>query len=745
MKRWIAWLLTVVLVFAATACEKEKPKPTIKDIKLTIACSGFEGIFSPFYAELPTDQTIADLTQIALLTTDREGNVIYNGIGGETREYNGTSYSYTGPADLMVTTHDDGTVDYDFTLRTDLVFSDDTPLTADDVIFSMYVLCDPMYDGSSSFASLPIKGLKEYQTGMVPKWRLILADTPKTATIGSPDGYYTDEEAVEFWTVFNATGAEYVDEIVNARIQTGWGETVCEVAAAMGYKELPETATATDLFNAMTERYGYDISDQGIDSNKVDTSFEEMLIQRLSAELRCGVATTASSPVIEGIQKIGTHTIRVTLERVDTQALTKMGIAVTPMHYYGDTKLYSYESNMFGFVKGNLSSVQKKSSSPLGAGPYTYFRVHDGVITMKANAKYYKGTPKTERLSFLKTSESKLISRLETGIVYIEEQPLDLKKITEIETVNGGVLNGDILNVRPVDRTTYGYIGMSADGVRVGTDSASAESKALRRALATIFMYYRDAMITEYCGAYATMTDRITRSDASEKTDPHTYTVDIHGNEILADRDDILRGEEAMLDVAREYLRVAGYTLVDGRVTQSPAGGKRTFEVYLVGDETGRNPSYMLMESAQKALKELGIALKIWDYAHNEELQRVIRNERAEIWCGTWEDGYNPDTYTLYHENGGMQYMFDIHDDELNTSILTAARATSEAERIKQYDRCFEIVKEWTVEIPLYEQKHAFVYRPDSIEFDSVTQDVTPHYGWTRDVAETKLKKKTTD
>ena len=44
--------------------------------------------------------------------------------------------------------NEDGTVDYNITMRDDILFSDGTPMTIDDVIFSMYVLSDPTYDGS---------------------------------------------------------------------------------------------------------------------------------------------------------------------------------------------------------------------------------------------------------------------------------------------------------------------------------------------------------------------------------------------------------------------------------------------------------------------------------------------------------------------------------------------------------------------------------------------------------------------
>ena len=51
-------------------------------------------------------------------------------------------------------------------MRDDIVFSDGEPANIDDVIFSIYVECDPTYDGSSTIYALPIEGMEEYRSGM---------------------------------------------------------------------------------------------------------------------------------------------------------------------------------------------------------------------------------------------------------------------------------------------------------------------------------------------------------------------------------------------------------------------------------------------------------------------------------------------------------------------------------------------------------------------------------------------------
>ena len=143
------------------------------DGTLVLADTGFEGKFSPFFAASSADQHVIDLTNIALLGADRKGEMILKGIEGETREYNGTDYTYYGPADCEVTENADGTVTYAINMRDDLVFADGTPITIDDVIFNLYVYMDPTYDGSATLYSMPIAGLDDYRSSMTTLSKLI--------------------------------------------------------------------------------------------------------------------------------------------------------------------------------------------------------------------------------------------------------------------------------------------------------------------------------------------------------------------------------------------------------------------------------------------------------------------------------------------------------------------------------------------------------------------------------------------
>ena len=138
MKKLLAMLLTLCMLSGVTAVFAEEAAKT--DVPLVVATSALSQKFSPFFADTAYDQNVAGLTQISMMTTDRVGGIIYNGIEGETISYNGTDYTYYGTGDLKVE-YDEATdiTTYSYKMREDLKFSDGKPVTIDDVIFTYYV------------------------------------------------------------------------------------------------------------------------------------------------------------------------------------------------------------------------------------------------------------------------------------------------------------------------------------------------------------------------------------------------------------------------------------------------------------------------------------------------------------------------------------------------------------------------------------------------------------------------------
>ena len=132
---------------------------------ITVALDKFSGIFNPLYARLVSDIYLCDICNELLLDYDRSGEIILKGKTGEVRVHNDKEYTYYGIADCSVQQNGEY-YDYNFELREDVYFGDGVNLTADDVIFTMYVMADPSYTGVEQFYTLPICGMEEYRLGI---------------------------------------------------------------------------------------------------------------------------------------------------------------------------------------------------------------------------------------------------------------------------------------------------------------------------------------------------------------------------------------------------------------------------------------------------------------------------------------------------------------------------------------------------------------------------------------------------
>ena len=739
------------------ATNTEEPKESKNDTTpLVVGYSPFSSKFSPFFAETAYDVDVYEMTAVPLLNGDRTGAIIMKGIEGETVEYNGTAYTYTGIADATITENADGTVFYDFVLRDDVTFSDGEPLTVDDVIFSIYVYCDPSYDGSTTLFAQPIEGMEAYRSGMSIKWNLIFNDGPEKSLAGSAEGYYTAEEAAAFWEAFGRAGEAFAQEIVDYCIAAGYGTDVATAAAAWGFEGLAAEATAADFFQAILDKYGYDLSDDGINHETAGTSISSFITSEVTAidpGYIAGVQTGESAPSITGVQKTGDNSLRIVLTKVDATAIYSLaGIYVSPLHYYGDKAQYDYENNSFGFPKGDLTIVRKNTTQPMGAGPYKFIKFENGVVSFEANEAYYKGAPKIKYINFLETQEADKLNGVVTGTVDITDPSFSVDTVSAIEKANGGELNGSVVTVNTVDNLGYGYIGMNAKNMSVGGEPASEASKNLRKAFGTIFSVYREVAIDSYYGERASVINYPISNTSWAAPQPAddgykvAFSTDVTGADIYTSGMSADERYAAAKTAALGFLEAAGYTVADGKVTAAPEGAKLEYELWIPGDGVGDHPSFMICTLAAEAFKEIGINLIVTDLTNSSELWTALEAEQLDMWAAAWQATVDPDMYQIYFSGddsnaaGGSNYMYAISDPELNQLILDARASLDQTYRKAMYKACLDIVIDWAVEIPVYQRQNAIIFSTERVDMDTVTPDITTFYDWMMEIENTSLK-----
>lgn len=712
---------------------------------LVVGYSPFSEKFSPFFSDTQFDHDAADMTQIMLLTTDRTGAPVYNSIEGETIAYNGTDYTYKGISDIKVTQDEaSNETTYNIKIRDDVKFSDGEPVNIDDVIFTMYALCDTDYDGSYSIYSVPIKGLENYR-----------ANSTAASDI-------TDKEVNEV--------LEKMPEALTSLIQENIVDPLLESEAVWAqdswedYAEAYEVGSAEELFALLYSKdEGYSADGKDMDTIVADLKAQYgsdyvTLGENYGAEFTADAYEIAKTylidekkaagegeevPNITGIERVNDYEMNLITDGFDATTIYQLGFEVTPMHYYGDESLYDYENNSFGFTRGDLSIIREKTTKPMGAGPYKFIKYENKVIYYEANEDYYLGAPKTKYLQLKETQEADKISGVEQGTIDLTDPSGSKSAFEQISEFNPeGDLIGSKITTNLVDNLGYGYIGINAKTVSVGGVSDSDASKNLRKAFATIFSVYRDVSIDTYYGDAASVINypiSNTSWAAPQKSDSDyqvAYSVDVDGNPIYTDGMSADDKYAAAAEAALGYLEAAGYTVKDGKVTAAPSGAKLDYEIYIGADGKGDHPAFAVLTDAKAALGELGITLNINDPADPNEMWNALDAGTAEMWCAAWQATPDPDMYQVYHSTnvtggtGTNSNRYMITDKDLDEQIMEARASADQSYRKALYKECLDIILDWGVEVPIYQRQNCVIMSTERINVETMTPDISSFYYW---------------
>ncbi len=762
-----------------------------KGTPLVVAYSPFSAKFSPFYADTAYDQDAVSMTQLSILTTDRAGGIIYNAIEGETVSYNGTDYLYTGPADVSVV-YDEAsdTTKYTAKIRDDLKFSDGEPVTADDIIFTYYTYLDPSYVGSTTLSSYNIIGLNEYQTqttsevfdkysaladeifaaGEAHEWSESDAWTKEQqdgfwALV--KDGWMTDVQGIVDYVLANyidyapdyaGMTADEIAESTSKQVAFGmvmWGfgsieEGVLTTADGKTFDLATDEVTVEDYYNATYAAYEGDVDAYASveSANGTDVSGNAKLAFVMEWGPKDEAMGEGGVPNIAGIKKLDDYTVEVTTTGYEAPAIYSiLGIQITPMHYYGDASKYDYENNMFGFDFGDLSTQKALIEQPMGAGAYKFVSYENKVITFEANEYYFKGEPKIKEIQFKETQAAEVATALSTGEVDAGEMTGSKARFAEVGDINGnGEIDGPVITTSKVDNLGYGYIGINADNVNIGGVADSAESKALRKGLATVLAVYRDVAFDSYYGEAASVIQypiSNTSWAAPQATDEGfkiAFSVNADGEDIYTADMSAEDKYAAASAAALTWFEAAGYTVEDGKVTAAPDGGRTEFEVIIPADGVGDHPSYTVLTMARDALEQIGITLTINDPADSNVLWDALDAGSQDLWCAAWGATIDPDMYQVYHssgvvgEGGSDSNHYHIRDAELDQLIVDARRSDNQAYRKAVYKQCLDIIIDWAVEIPAYQRQNCIIFSTERINIDTITPDITTFWGWMNDI-----------
>ena len=598
------------------------------DVPLVVGCKKLEKKFNPFSAKSEQDQKAISLTQLHLVTFDREGALVENAIDGEERSYNGENYTYTGPADIKVKySKKNNESRYIIRLREDMTFSDGKPVMADDILFTMYALADASYEGNLKFADMDIKGLQAYR------------------------------------------------------------------------------------------------SENGKAAN------------------------------ISGIEKINDYKMRITVKGYDREDIHRLNIPICPLHYYGSVDSFDAENHKFGFNKGDISTLIEKKDHPIGGGAYRFIKYESGVVYYEANEKYYQGCPDIAYIQ-MKEMESqtaeKLVEQLANGDVDVLTLPGTTEAVEQIVSWNSnGKTTGKTITSVFSDGDCYTYVGMNAETICVDGKADSTRSKHLRHALAILFACNRGSWINVMeQGAslinYPASETSWSVPQIKDEEYVNAYVDDTEGLTIYNSNMDIIERTKAAKKAALQYLKLAGYKVKKGKVVKAADGASRRFQI-LIPSDAGSDGLKSLAVNVRQLFKDIGLKLEL-NYKYTQaEMEKLQKKNKHEIWCAYEQTSVQGALYEMYHSKGtggkaGIRNHFNISDSDLDEDIEDSMITPGLKKSIKLYNRCYEKIMEWSVEVPLYQERDITIFRTSNVNMESVATDTTRYYSWEQEIQNMEMK-----
>lgn len=473
VKRLLAMLLALVmLVSLMVACGKdedpvkedkgqqetnkkeETPKKDKEDVKkeevkkkyttLVLGTSKLNAVFNPFFSTSAYDSEINDRVHSVMITNDRLGAPASQLV------------EYKTPEEVKDAEGNIQTV-YTFKLKEGVVFSDGEPVTADDIMFTYMVYCDPTYDGSGTIYTTPILGVNEYRYDDMDYADSIAALEEEAQTI-------TDEDMKTYlWGACSGDYDSYGADAIN-------GYTEFTNPDGLEGDELKKAEIMAYVEKEFAEYYDDYVSDT------IASKFKRLEREYILANLSGGEARVKS---VEGIKKIDDMTVQVTIQGVDPKAIWNLGgIEIMPEHYYGKN-----------FKKGDLSYVKSLNDAPLGAGAYTFEKFENNVVTLKANPLYFKGEPKVPTLKYQVVDKSNQLEAVKLGEMDIAD-PTASPEMVELVKEAG-------IHYELIENLGYGYIGINAKRVY---------DKNVRKGL--MHLMNRAPAVETYYGELATVIER---------------------------------------------------------------------------------------------------------------------------------------------------------------------------------------------------------------------------------------------
>lgn len=353
---------------------------TVNNTELKIGVSGITGQFNPFYCETDADKQIVAQT-VRPIQRVATNNSLVNHSGG-------ISYEFLS----------ESSVKYTVSIRDDMMFSDGTNITIDDVIFFYHFISDATYDGTYKDWYLnDIEGVKEFYFDD-KNYKASLANIEKTvsekytlATIGKDD-------YVRYLTETKLEGK--FDGNIDSASPNGksWKEYIVSLGYSKSLEELGKKPTEEQLLKLVAT---VEAEKNPLGYNPESWYRETLYNSYIQKNYSDGIDITE----ISGIKKINDYTCTVVFNSRNINAVSQLNALLVSKNYYSAE-----------YIKGNSEKVKELYDMPeVCSGPYIVTEYNGGKAVAAVNEYYTDAPCDFNRLEFTETSAEDAVKDVASG------------------------------------------------------------------------------------------------------------------------------------------------------------------------------------------------------------------------------------------------------------------------------------------------------------------------------------------
>ena len=565
---------------------------------------------------------------------------------------------------------------------------------------------------------------------------------PRVFDVGveAPGEDATDEEKAAFNEAVAAKAEEIQNDesmqVIFGMALWGFGGTedgVFTDASGNTYTIGEDEVTAEDYWANILDAYGYDLDpDAGINYEAAGSTYVEDYASSLFFENEAAVEggvteiTGITTGTVVGEDGVERESLEIIVNGVDPTAIFKLGIRVSPMHYYNEG--YTGELNDYGVDTGNrdyMEHLKSKNDHPVGPGPYVFEDYTDNIVTFTANDNYFMGSPKIQTIRYQEIAAGSEMDSLTTGTIHYANPSATTAIIADITEGAGDYAK---LDYTLVDNDGYGYIGIQAELL---------PEFEVRQAI--VHAINPELSISDYYGELASVNYRtMTKVQWAYPDNPEPiYPYDETG------------------ETSKALFEEAGYTYDEATNVMSypddhERAGQQVTIKFTLPSESADHPAGVIFLDAQQVLASIGVSVEIEvDTALLSKLSTAA-DSNIQVWAAAWgSGGVDPDMFQIWYsdpavntgtspERSGIFYQYqngpqDVKDmlTELNELIVAGRSTLDQEERKVIYAQALELSTSLAVEIPTYQRKNMIAFNSDVIDVDTLFtgDDVTPFRG----------------